>query len=124
MYIERWLTAPMILSDGTEIKREKGTRQGGVISPLPANLFLHYGVGDLWARRALPGIPFCCYCDEGLFHCNSEAEAQKVLELLTARLKECGLDIHPGKTRIVYCCDDKRTQRHNADSFEFLGLEF
>ena len=123
MYIERWLSAPMILADGTKVDRIKGTPQGGVVSPVLSNLFLHYTI-DVWARRELPGIPFCRYCDDGLFHCTSEAQAKQVLGRLTERLKQCGLDIHPDKTRIVYCHDDKRKLRHENEDFEFLGLEF
>ena len=123
MYIERWLTVPMILANGKKIDRDKGTPQGGVVSPVLSNLFLHYVI-DAWTRRVLPGIPFCRYCDDGLFHCTSEKQAEQVLDLLSERLKECGLEIHPDKTRIIYCRDDKRKLRHENEDFEFLGLEF
>jgi RNA-directed DNA polymerase len=123
MYIERWLKAPMILGDGKEMERTCGTPQGGVISPVLANLFLHYAI-DAWSERALPGIPWCRYADDGLFHCNSRSQAEYVLQRLTERLRQCKLEIHPTKTRIVYCHDDNRKARHEHESFVFLGLEF
>jgi RNA-directed DNA polymerase len=123
MYIERWLKAPMILEDGTEVPRDKGTPQGGVISPLLANLFMHY-VTDKWARRELPGVPFCRYADDGLFHCKSKVQAEKVLDKLRDRLQQCNLEAHPVKTKIVYCQDEKRKFNHEFKSFEFLGYEF
>jgi len=120
MYIERWLTAPMVLADGTKVDRIKGTPQGGVVSPVLSNLFLHYTI-DVWARRELAEIPFCRYCDDGLFHCTSEDQAKQVLAMLAERLKHCGLDIHPDKTRIVYCRDDKRKLRHETRTSSSWG---
>ena len=123
MYIERWLTAPMILKDGTELQRTSGTPQGGVISPVLANLFLHYAI-DAWCGRELPGISWCRYADDGLFHCTDKSQAEYVLQRLTERLRQCKLEIHPTKTRIVYCRDDNRKARHEHESLVFLGLEF
>ena len=65
LYIKRWLTAPVEMPDGTREKRSRGTPQGGVISPLLANLFLHYAF-DEWMRRNHPSIPFERYADDGL----------------------------------------------------------
>ncbi len=123
MYIERWLSAPMILRDGTVQERTSGTPQGGVISPVLSNLFLHYAI-DAWAEREIPAIPWCRYADDGLFHCISKNQAEYVLQQLTNRLRECKLEIHPTKTRIVYCRDDKRKAQYEHESFVFLGLEF
>ena len=107
LYIERWLTAPME-QDGTRIARTRGTPQGGVISPILANLFLHYAF-DLWMRRTYPDLPWCRYADDGLVHCRTEHEAEAVKTELQARLTECRLELHPTKTRIVYCKDQRRT---------------
>jgi RNA-directed DNA polymerase len=122
LYIERWLTAPMI-RDGVEIKRDKGTPQGGVISPLLANLFLHYAF-DLWMRRAHPELPWCRYADDGLVHCRTEAEARALMAKLSQRLAACGLQMHPAKTRIVYCRDRRRRGAYPDVKFTFLGYEF
>ena len=105
LYIERWLTAPME-KEGV-IERTRGTPQGGVISPILSNLFLHYAF-DLWMTRTHPGLPWCRYADDGLVHCRSEQEAEALKAELQARLAECGLEMHPTKTKIVYCKDGKR----------------
>lgn len=123
LYIERWLKAPMVLGDGTEVARERGTPQGGVVSPLLANLFLHYAL-DAWVRRELLSVRLCRYADDGILHCKSEAQARLVLDKLGRRLKECGLDLHPGKTRIVYCQDINRQQVYPVIQFTFLGYTF
>ena len=122
LYIERWLTAPM-LREGVEIKRDKGTPQGGVVSPLLANLFLHYAF-DLWMRREHPGLPWCRYADDGLVHCRTEEEARDLKSTLSHRLAACGLEMHPAKTRIVYCRDNRRRGAHPEVKFTFLGYEF
>ena len=123
LYIARWLTAPVQKPDGTLIERTKGTPQGGVISPLLANLFMHYAF-DEWLRRRYPGVPFERYADDGLVHCRSEAQAKEVLEALRARLQECGLELHPTKTKIVYCKDDDRPGTFDGVKFDFLGYSF
>ena len=89
LYIERWLTAPLQLTDGTLVQRTKGTPQGGVVSPVLANLFLHYAF-DVWMTRTYPGVPWCRYADDGLVHCRTEQEAQAIMAALSARLAECG----------------------------------
>jgi RNA-directed DNA polymerase len=124
MYIERWLKAPMQGSDGQVIERTKGTPQGGCVSPVLSNLFLHY-VFDKWMTLKHPTIPWCRFADDGLLHCKSEAEAKTLLQELTNRFAECGLEIHPTKTRIVYCKDAKRREQNAAPTvFKFLGFVF
>lgn len=123
LYIERWLIGPIELEDGTIVSREKGVPQGGVISPVLSNLFLHYAY-DHWMERQFPGKPFCRYADDGLAHCHSETEAVQLKEALAERLMECGLEMHPDKTKIVYCKDDDRREMHPVTSFDFLGFTF
>jgi group II intron reverse transcriptase/maturase len=123
LYVERWLKAPVQLEDGTLRERTKGTPQGGVISPLLANLFLHHALDD-WLRRRYPQVQFERYADDAVIHCASEAEAREVLEAVCGRLRECGLELHPEKTRIVYCKDDNRQGNHEHTKFDFLGYTF
>ncbi len=123
LYIERWLKAPFKLEDGSIEIRTKGTPQGGVISPLLANLFLHY-VFDKWMELNHPGKPFSRYADDGVVHCKTEAEAQLLLKALSARFIECGLELHPEKTVIVYCKDDDRVKDYPNTSFDFLSFTF
>jgi group II intron reverse transcriptase/maturase len=122
LYIERWLTAPME-RDGELVARTRGTPQGGVISPILSNLFLHYAF-DLWMKRAHPDLPWCRYADDGLVHCRSRREAEAVMAELQSRLAECGLEMHPTKTKIVYCKDGRRKGAHPNVSFDFLGYCF
>lgn len=123
LYIERWLKAPMQLADGTLVERTRGTPQGGVVSPVLANLFLHYAF-DLWMGRTFPGVLWCRYADDGLVHCETEQQAQRVRAALEARLRECGLELHPDKTRIVYCKDGSRKGMYPNAKFDFLGYTF
>lgn len=123
LYIERWLTAPMRMEDGTQMERTGGTPQGGVVSPVLANLFLHYAF-DLWMARTHPELPWCRYADDGLVHCRSEQEARAIMAELQARLAECRLEMHPTKTKIVYCKDAKRTGTYPNTKFDFLGYCF
>ncbi len=122
-YIERWLKVSMELPNGEIKPREKGTPQGGCISPLLSNLFMHYTF-DLWMTRENPQNPWCRYADDGLVHCGSLAEAQRIKAALKNRLEECGLEMHSGKTKIVYCKDGKRKGNHPETQFEFLGYCF
>jgi len=122
LYIGRWLTVPME-QDGTRIERTRGTPQGGVISPILSNLFLHYTF-DLWMRRTYPDLPWCRYADDGLIHCRTEQEAEAVRAELQARLEECHLQMHPTKTKIVYCRDQRRRASYPNVKFDFLGYEF
>ena len=123
LYIERWLTAPMQLPDGNIISRTCGTPQGGVISPVLSNLFLH-DVFDAWMTVYHKSIPWCRYADDGVTHCKTDAEAQALLVELRQRFAECGLEMHPEKTKIVYCKDSKRKDDYPDTKFKFLGYEF
>lgn len=123
LYIERWLKAPMQLADGALVERTKGTPQGGVVSPVLSNLFLHYAV-DVWMIRTFPQIPWCRYADDGLAHCETEQQAQTVKLALMQRLAECGLEMHPEKSKIVYCKDGSRKGKYPNTKFDFLGYAF
>ena len=123
LYVERWLKAPMETPEGVLIERTKGTPQGGVVSPLLANLFLHYAF-DRWVSENLPGVPFCRYSDDGVLHCKSKAQAEMVIQKLGNRFRECGLELHPDKTQIVYCWDSNRKEEHPVNQFTFLGFTF
>jgi len=123
LYIKRWLIAPMQLTDGQIVNREAGTPQGGVISPVLSNLFLHY-VFDKWMQRQFPYIPWCRYADDGLLHCKTLKQAQFILDVLKERFNSCGLQLHPDKTKIVYCKDNKRRRMYENTSFDFLGYTF
>jgi len=123
LYIERWLKAPFELVDGELVERDKGTPQGGVVSPLLMNLFMHY-VFDKWMERNNPQRPFCRYADDGLVHCHTKEDAQELLKQLQARFRECKLELHPDKTKIIYCKDDKRREDHGHITFDFLGFTF
>lgn len=123
LYIERWLKAPVQLEDGTLEPREKGSPQGSVVSPLLANLFLHWAF-DRWMIKHHPNMPFERYADDLLCHCDSEEQARALKESLERRFAECGLEIHPSKTRIVYCKDDDRRGHYPNEQFDFLGYCF
>jgi group II intron reverse transcriptase/maturase len=123
LYIGRWLRAPMQRPDGTLVERTKGTPQGGVASPILANLFLHY-VFDTWLQRTFPGVQFERYADDAIVHCKSEQQAKAVLAAIRGRFEQCGLALHQTKTRIVYCKDDNRPGKYEHVSFDFLGFTF
>jgi RNA-directed DNA polymerase len=123
LYIERWLKAPIEMPDGTQKLPQKGTPQGGVASPLLANLFLHYAF-DKWMDREYPEISFERYADDAVCHCRSEAQAEKLKQQLEKRMKEVGLELHPEKTKIVYCRDDDRRGSYPRIRFDFLGYTF
>ena len=123
LYVERWLTAPVMMGDGTLVPRDQGTPQGGVISPLLANLFLHYAF-DAWMRRTMPGVPFERYADDIICHCRTEREALTLRQMLDRRFGECGLALHPEKTKLVYCKDTNRKADYAAIQFDFLGYTF
>ena len=123
LYIERWLKAPFQTGDGRIIERKSGTPQGGVISPVLSNLFLHY-MFDKWMQRNRPQNPWARYADDGVAHCRSLAEAEELLKQLKERFAECGLELHPDKTRIVYCKDDDRREDYPETKFDFLGYTF
>ena len=123
LYVERWLTAPAQLEDGSLVARGQGTPQGGVVSPLLANIFLHLALDD-WMRRTYPETPFERYADDVIVHCQSEEQAQAVKRALEARLAQCKLELHPDKTKIVYCTDDNRRGGYPNEEFDFLGYTF
>ncbi len=123
LYIERWLKAPFVKENGTVVERAQGTPQGGVISPVLANLFLHY-VFDTWMRHEFSSLPFCRYADDGVIHCKTEKQAKYVRDSLAQRMREWGLQIHPDKTRIVYCKDADRQGEYENIAFDFLGFTF
>lgn len=123
LYIGRWLKAPMQLANGNLVGRVRGTPQGGVISPLLANLFMHYAF-DEWMRRIHPYIPFERFADDAVLHCKSEKQAHFIKDVVEQRLNQCGLELHPVKTRIVYCQDDDRSQDYICTDFDFLGFKF
>jgi RNA-directed DNA polymerase len=123
LYVERWLKAPVRFDGGELVARERGTPQGGVISPLLANLFLHYAF-DAWMRREMPDVPFERYADDIICHCRSEEEARALWGRLDRRLRNCGLELHPQKTKLVYCKDTNRTEEHDCVRFDFLGYRF
>jgi len=123
LYIERWLKAPAQLADCSLINRDKGTPQGGVVSPLLANLFLHYAF-DMWMKRQYPQIPFERYADDGICHCRSKAEAERLRVAIEKRFAECGLELNLQKTKIVYCKEDDRRGNYPEQKFYFLGFTF
>jgi RNA-directed DNA polymerase len=123
LYIERWLKVPMQMADGVMVARSTGTPQGGVISPLLSNLFLHY-VYDVWMTVHHKDKPWCRYADDGVAHCKTETEATQLLAELQQRFAKCKLELHPDKTKIVYCKDGKRKFEYRNTKFKFLGYEF
>jgi RNA-directed DNA polymerase len=123
LYIGRWLTAPFETEQGARLTRDRGTPPGGVISPILMNLFMHYAF-DCWMQRTLAHCPFARYADDAVVHCRTEEEATEVTQAIASRLAECGLTMHPDKSKIVYCKDSNRKQRHAIVSFTFLGFTF
>jgi RNA-directed DNA polymerase len=123
LYIERFLKASIVMPDGTIQERNSGTPQGGVISPVLANLFMHYAF-DRWMEKQYPQNPWVRYADDGVIHCRTKDEAEQLLKMLKKRMWECKLEIHPEKTCIVYCRSDKYPDRHEHESFDFLGYTF
>jgi group II intron reverse transcriptase/maturase len=123
LYIERWLTAPFETAEGVRLPRERGTPQGGVISPLLMNLFMHY-VFDRWMQRTYPPCPFARYADDAVVHCRTQKQAQEVMRAIASRLEDCGLTMHPEKSKVVYCKDSNRTESHPEVMFTFLGFTF
>jgi RNA-directed DNA polymerase len=123
LYVQRWLNAPLQREDGTLVQRDRGTPQGSAISPLLANLFLHYAF-DMWMARKVPGCPFERYADDAVVHCTSERQARLVLDAIAERMAQVGLELHPDKTRVVYCKDSNRKGSAEHERFNFLGYTF
>jgi RNA-directed DNA polymerase len=123
LYVKRWLQAPVQLPDGSLQVRDRGTPQGSSVSPVLANLFLHYAF-DAWMAREFPGVQFERYSDDAVVHCVTERQARTVLAAIGARMKQVGLRLHPDKTRIVYCKDSNRRGSHEHTEFTFLGFTF
>jgi group II intron reverse transcriptase/maturase len=122
LYVERWLKAPLQRPDGTLVARDRGSPQGSAISPLLANLFMHYAF-DAWMCREFPAVRFERYCDDVVVHCRSEGQARLVRDAIAKRLAECGgLQLHPDKTRIVYCKDGKRRVRTSTPRSRSWGM--
>jgi RNA-directed DNA polymerase len=123
LYVERWLTAPFEIAEGEQLQRERGTPQGGVVSPILMNLFMHYAF-DTWMKRNNPQCPFARYADDAVVHCRTQEQAKEVMQSIALRLAECGLTMHPEKSKIVYCKDSNRTQPYPHVNFTFLGFTF
>jgi len=123
LYVNRWLRAPLQLPDGTLQQPDRGTAQGSAVSPVLANLFLHYAF-DMWMARTFPAVPFERYADDAVVHCVSERQAQLVRRAIENRMVEVGLQLHPDKTKIVYCKDGNRRGHHEHTAFTFLGYTF
>lgn len=123
LYVERWLKAGVEQADGSIAMRIKGTPQGGVISPLLANIYLHHGF-DKWMDEQHPHNPFERYADDIVIHCKSKEEAEDLLEKLKVRMQDYALELHPEKTKIVYCKNYKRIETHGNRSFTFLSYSF
>jgi len=123
LYVKRWLAAPLQLADGTLTERDKGTPQGSAVSPILANLFMHYAF-DSWMVRNHRDCPFERYADDAVVHCTSRRQAEAVLDGIAGRMQEVGLRLHPDKTRIVFCQDGRRRGEHEHTSFTFLGFTF
>lgn len=123
LYVQRWLVAPLQCPDGTLEARDRGTPQGSAVSPVLANLFLHYAF-DAWMAREFPAIAFERYVDDAVVHCSSEKQALMLRDKIRRRLDSVGLTLHPEKTTVVYCKDGRRTGRYEQTSFTFLGYTF
>ncbi|MEX2552027.1 MAG: group II intron reverse transcriptase/maturase, partial [Actinomycetota bacterium] len=123
LYIDRWLKAPMQMPDGTLVARQRGTPQGSPISPVLANLFMHYAF-DVWMVRNHQDCPFERYADDVIVHCDSKEQAETLLAAIAVRLESVGLELHPGKTKVVFCKDANRSGEAEHTSFDFLGYTF
>lgn len=123
LYVKRWLTAPIQMPDGKIVERDRGTPQGSAVSPVLANLFMHYAF-DTWLEREFPAVEFERYADDAVVHCATERQARQVWAALAERMDSVGLRLHPDKTKIVYCKDRKRRFDYESTSFTFLGFTF
>jgi RNA-directed DNA polymerase len=123
LYVKRWLTAPIQLADGTLQQRDRGTPQGSAVSPVLANLFMHYAF-DMWLAREYPTVRFERYADDAVVHCVTERQARDLVQAIGNRMEQVGLRLHPDKTKIVYCQDAKRRRAVERTAFTFLGFTF
>jgi group II intron reverse transcriptase/maturase len=123
LYVKRWLKAPIRMPDGTVVERDRGTPQGSAVSPVLANLFMHYAF-DSWLEREWPTVQFERFADDAVVHCATERQARQVWAALAERMESVGLQLHPDKTKIVYCGDSNRRQKFEVTSFTFLGYTF
>jgi len=123
LYVKRWLTAPLALPDGTLQRRDRGTPQGSAVSPVLANLFMHYAF-DMWMAREYPGVAFERYADDAVVHCVTERQARNLVVAIGDRMEQVGLRLHPDKTTVVYCQDGKRRLDRELTAFTFLGFTF
>jgi group II intron reverse transcriptase/maturase len=123
LYIERWLTAPFETADGARLPRQRGTPQGGVVSPILMNLFMHYAF-DSWMTRTYQQLPFARYADDAVVHCRSHGQAEEVMRAIASRLEQCGLTMHPEKPKIVYCKDMNSTVAYQRMQFSFRAFTF
>ncbi|AGJ98650.1 Putative reverse transcriptase [Wolbachia endosymbiont of Drosophila simulans wNo] len=123
LYVERWMKAPIQLADGSKVVRNKGVPQGGSVSPIISNIFMHHAF-DMWMRQNYPTIPFERYVDDAMVHCKTQKQAKFIKDKIEERLAEFKLKLHPEKTQIVYCKDDNRRDEFPIQSFDFLGYTF
>ena len=123
LYVERWLKAPLPREAGEQLDRKQGTRQGGVLSPLQANIFMDHGF-DAWMKRHYPPVKFERFADDVLVHCSWLSQAEQLLESIKARLKDCGLELNGEKTKKVYCKEADRRGSYAHERFDFLGYTF
>ena len=123
LYVKRWLSAPVLQEDGSLVARARGTPQGGVISPLLSNMFLHLAF-DAWMQEEHPRVPFERYADDAIVHCTTVEQARAMRAAIAARLERCKLALHPEKTKVVYCKDANRPGRAELEKFDFLGFTF